>query len=172
RSGNAAGSAVGVPLEGSRPILIEIQALTTATSFGNPRRTATGFDLNRLQMLIAVLQQRVGYNLGTHDVFVNVVGGLRVAEPAVDLGVIAAIGSSHAGRPVDRDTVLIGEVGLSGELRSVSQLDRRLNEAQKLGFKRAIIPSTSYRGPSERLQGFELLRVATAREAIDAALTG
>jgi DNA repair protein RadA/Sms len=172
RSGNAAGSAVAVPLEGSRPILIEVQALTTATSYGNPRRTATGFDLNRLQMLIAVLQQRVGYNLATHDVFVNVVGGLRVAEPAVDLGVIAAVGSSHAGRPVDRDTVLIGEVGLSGELRSVSQLDRRLNEAQKLGFKRAIIPATSYRGPSERLQKFELLRVGTAREALDAALGG
>lgn len=170
RSGNAAGSAVAVPLEGSRPILIEVQALTTSTSYGNPRRTATGFDLNRLQMLIAVLQQRVGYSLGDHDVFVNVVGGLRVAEPAVDLGVIAAIGSSYAGRPVERDTVFIGEVGLSGELRSVSQLDRRLNEAQKLGFKRAIIPATTYRGPVERLQGIELLRVATAQEAIEAGL--
>jgi DNA repair protein RadA/Sms len=171
RSGNAAGSAVAVPLEGSRPILIEVQALTTATSYGNPRRTATGFDLNRLQMLIAVLQQRVGYNLGMHDVFVNVVGGLRVAEPAVDLGVIAAIGSSHAGRPVERDTVFIGEVGLSGELRSVSQLDRRLNEAQKMGFKRAIIPATTIRGPSERLQNIELLRVSTAQEAIEAGLS-
>jgi DNA repair protein RadA/Sms len=170
RSGNASGSAVAVPLEGSRPILIEVQALTTATSYGNPRRTATGFDLNRLQMLIAVLQQRVGYNLGMHDVFVNVVGGLRVSEPAVDLGVIAAIGSSHAARPVERDTILIGEVGLSGELRSVSQLDRRLNEAQKMGFKRAIIPATSYRGPRERIQNLELLRVATAQEAIEAAL--
>jgi DNA repair protein RadA/Sms len=171
RSGNAAGSAVAVPLEGSRPILIEVQALTTATSYGNPRRTATGFDLNRLQMLIAVLQQRVGYNLGMHDVFVNVVGGLRVAEPAVDLGIIAAIGSSHANRPVERDTVFIGEVGLSGELRSVSQLDRRLNEAQKMGFKRAIIPSTTHRGPSQRLQGIEILRVATAQEAIEAGIS-
>ena len=170
RSGNAAGSAVAAPLEGSRPILIEVQALTTTTSYGNPRRTATGFDLNRLHMLIAVLQQRVGYNLGAQDVFVNVVGGMRVAEPAVDLGVIAAIGSSHAGRPVERDTVFIGEVGLSGELRSVSQLDRRLNEAQKMGFKRAIIPSTTYRGPSDRLKGIEVVRVSTAREAIDAGL--
>ncbi len=171
RSGNAAGSAVAVPLEGSRPILVEVQALTTATSYGNPRRTATGFDLNRLQMLIAVLQQRVGYNLGMQDIFVNVVGGLRVAEPAVDLGVIAAIGSSHAGRPVERDTVFIGEVGLSGELRSVSQLDRRLNEAQKMGFKRAIIPATTTRGPSDRFQDIELHRVATAQEAIEAGLS-
>lgn len=171
RSGNASGSAVAVPLEGSRPILIEVQALTTATSFGNPRRTATGFDLNRLQMLIAVLQQRVGYNLATHDVFINVVGGLRVGEPAVDLGVIAAVASSHAGRSVDRHTVFIGEVGLSGELRSVSQLDRRLNEAQKLGFKRAIIPATTYRGPSDKLQGIDVIRVSTAREAIDAGYT-
>jgi DNA repair protein RadA/Sms len=171
RSGNAAGSAVAVPLEGSRPILIEVQALTTATSYGNPRRTATGFDLNRLQMLIAVLQQRVGYNLGMHDVFVNVVGGLRVAEPAVDLGVIAAIGSSHANRPVERDTVFIGEVGLSGELRSVSQLDRRLNEAQKMGFKRAIIPSTTHRGPGQRFQGIEILRVSTAQEAIETGIS-
>ncbi len=171
RSGNASGSAVAVPLEGSRPILIEVQALTTATSFGNPRRTATGFDLNRLQMLIAVLQQRVGYSLGTHDVFINVVGGLRVGEPAVDLGVIAAVGSSHAGKPVDRHTVFIGEVGLSGELRSVSQLDRRLNEAQKLGFKRAIIPSNAYRGPTDRLSGIEVVRVSTAREAIEAGFT-
>lgn len=170
RSGNAAGSAVAVPLEGSRPILIEVQALTTSTSYGNPRRTATGFDLNRLQMLIAVLQQRVGYSLGTNDVFVNVVGGLRIAEPAVDLGVIAAIGSSFAGRPVERDTVFIGEVGLSGELRSVSQLDRRLNEAQKMGFKRAIVPATTHRGPSQRLQGIEILRVSTAQEAIEAGL--
>jgi DNA repair protein RadA/Sms len=171
RSGNASGSAVAVPLEGSRPILIEVQALTTATSYGNPRRTATGFDLNRLQMLIAVLQQRVGYSLGAHDVFINVVGGLRVAEPAVDLGVIAAIGSSHAGRPVDRYTVFIGEVGLSGELRSVSQLDRRLNEVQKLGFRRAIIPAATYRGPSDRFSGIEVVRASTAREAIEAGFT-
>jgi DNA repair protein RadA/Sms len=172
RAGNASGSAVAVPLEGTRPILVEVQALTTATSYGNPRRTATGFDLNRLQMLIAVLQQRVGYALGMHDVFVNVVGGLRVSEPAVDLGVIAAIGSSHLERPVERDTVFIGEVGLSGELRSVSQLDRRLNEAQKMGFKRAIIPSTSYRGPSERLSGIELIRVSSAAEAIAEGVSG
>jgi DNA repair protein RadA/Sms len=171
RASNASGSAVAIPLEGSRPILIEVQALTTATSYGNPRRTANGFDLNRLQMLIAVLQQRVGLNLGVHDVFVNVVGGLRVAEPAVDLGIIAAIGSSYHGRPVERDTVFIGEVGLSGELRSVSQLDRRLNEAQKLGFKRAIIPATSYRGPRERIAGLELLRVGSVHEAIEAGLS-
>ncbi len=171
RSGNAAGSAVSVPLEGTRPILIEVQALTAATAYGNPRRTSNGFDVNRLQMLIAVLQQRVGYNLGTYDVFVNVVGGLRVAEPAVDLGVIAAIASSHANRPVDRHTVLVGEVGLSGELRSVSQLERRLNEASKLGFTRAIIPATGPRGASSGQSDLELLRMATAREAIDACLT-
>jgi DNA repair protein RadA/Sms len=170
RSGNAAGSAVAVPLEGSRPILIEVQALTTATSYGNPRRTATGFDLNRLQMLIAVLQQRVGYNLGMHDVFINVVGGLRVGEPAVDLGVMAAIGSSYAGRVVERDMVFIGEVGLSGELRSVSQLDRRLNEAQKLGFKRAVIPASTHRSPSGRESQLEIIRVSTAAEAINAGL--
>jgi DNA repair protein RadA/Sms len=170
RSGNAAGSAVAVPLEGSRPLLIELQALTTPTSFGLPRRTANGFDINRLQMLIAVLTRRVGMSLGDQDVFVNVVGGLRLAEPAADLGVVVAIASSYRERPVDSRAVLIGEVGLSGELRSVSQLDRRLNEAHKLGFKRAILPASSHRAPSSRIAGLELHRASTAAEAIEYAL--
>jgi DNA repair protein RadA/Sms len=172
RAGNAAGSAIAVTLEGSRPILLEVQALTANSALGMPRRTANGFDGNRVQMLVAVLTKRVGLPLSGQDIYVNIVGGLRVVEPAVDLAVVVAMASSFRERPVDRRSVVIGEVGLSGELRSVNQLERRIAEAQRLGFERAIVPA-SPRGISQStMNDMQITRVATVSEAIEAALGG
>jgi len=161
---------VVVTLEGTRPILVEVQALTTTTSFGLPRRTANGIDYNRLLLLTAVLTKRVGLALSNQDVYVNVVGGMRVSEPAVDLGVVVAIASSFREEAVPPDLVAVGEVGLSGELRRVGHLDRRLVEAAKLGFKRCLVPA-SVRSPSAGWpQDMEIVGVRSAREAIAAAL--
>lgn len=137
---NADGSVVLATLEGTRPILVEIQALVNPTSFGYPKRTASGFDLNRLNLLIAVLERRTKLNLSDKDIYVNVVGGLRLADPAADLAVCMAIASASAGRRIDDGVVVFGEVGLGGEVRSVTNVDRRVSEAQKLGFKQAIAP--------------------------------
>jgi DNA repair protein RadA/Sms len=170
RASNAAGSTVAVTMEGSRPILVEVQALTSATAFGLPRRSANGLDTNRLQLLVAVLQKRVGLPLGTQDIYANVVGGLRIAEPAADLAVAIAVASSFKDRLVDPRTVAIGEIGLSGELRSVNQLERRLSEAARLGFKRAIVPAALGRRSAGIGDGMELVRAASAIEAINAAV--
>lgn len=167
---NASGSAIAVTMEGTRPILAEVQALATATSFANPRRTANGIDFNRLLLLTAVLTRRVGIRLSEQDVFVNVIGGLRIDEPAADLSVALAIASSVKDRPLPADLVVVGEVGLSGELRAVSQLPARLNEAAKLGFGRALIPKTVRRGGDELPGGIDLIRVRSLAEALDAAL--
>ena len=140
---NAPGSTITVTMEGTRPLLVEIQALCSTTSFGNPRRTPNGIDLNRLLLMIAVLTKRAGIRMGDQDVFVNVIGGLRVGEPAADLAVAIAIASSFKNRPVAADLALIGEIGLSGELRAVGHLESRLKEAVKLGFKRALLPKTN-----------------------------
>ncbi len=140
RSMGIPGSAVAVTMEGTRPLLIEVQALTSTTSFGMPRRTANGIDQNRLQMLIAVLTKRVGLALYNQDIFINVVGGMKVDEPAADLAVATAIASSFRNQMVNPEAVLIGEIGLSGELRQVSQVERRLSEAHKLGFSRGFYP--------------------------------
>jgi len=170
RSLVAAGSTVAVTMEGTRPLLVEVQALATPTSFGLPRRSANGLDTSRLQLLVAVLQQRVGLGLGTHDVYANVVGGLRIREPAVDLAVAVAIASSVRDLPVDRQAALIGEIGLSSELRSVNQLDRRINEAARLGFTRVIIPKVG--GPTiDRLRAIEIVRCSNVSEAIEAAVS-
>lgn len=171
RADHVAGSTIAVTLEGTRPLLVEVQALTSHTQNPMPRRTANGVDHNRMQMLIAVLMKRVGLSLGSQDVFVNVVGGLRVDEPAVDLALCGAIASSLRDAPIDNGTVMIGEVGLSGELRSVGDIERRLAEASRLGFGRAIVPSATRRG---RLPDFPTLRVVVARtvaEAVERALT-
>jgi DNA repair protein RadA/Sms len=168
RSNGAPGASVAVTLEGTRPILVEVQALTSSTTFGLPRRTANGIDLNRLLLLTAVLTKRVGMGLSNQDIYVNVVGGLKISEPAVDLAVAAAVASSYRDVPVSPDMALIGEVGLSGELRSVGQLERRLGEAAKLGFKRAIYPPST-RKPALP-QGLQGLSVATVQEAIEAAM--
>ncbi len=142
---DAAGSAIAVTMEGTRPLLVEIQALASTTSFGLPRRTANGVDFNRLLLLVAVLSKRVGLRLFDQDVFVNVIGGIKITEPAADLALALAIASSFRNRPLPADLAAVGEVGLSGELRAVSQLPRRLQEAAKLGFKRCLIPATHRR---------------------------
>ncbi|MBX3082353.1 MAG: DNA repair protein RadA [Anaerolineae bacterium] len=146
RMATASGSAIVVTMEGTRPLLVEVQALASPTSYPNPRRNANGIDPNRLQLLIAVLARRVGLRLAEQDIFVNVVGGMNIDEPAADLGVAIAIASSLWDRSVPADLTIIGEVGLSGELRSVSQLTARLREAAKLGFKRCLIPKSARRG--------------------------
>jgi DNA repair protein RadA/Sms len=167
---NAPGSAIAVTMEGTRPLLVEIQALTSHTSFGHPRRTANGVDFNRLLLIVAVLGRRVGLRLFDQDVFANVVGGLQIGEPAADLAVAAAIGSSVRERPVAADLTLVGEVGLSGEVRAVSQIQARLKEAAKLGFRRCILPKTVRRAKLDAPQGLELIPVRSVVEALEKAL--
>jgi DNA repair protein RadA/Sms len=165
----AAGSAIAVTMEGTRPLLVEIQALASTTSFGLPRRTANGVDVNRLLLLVAVLSKRVGLRLFDQDVFVNVVGGLRISEPAADLGLALAIASSVHDTPLPGDLAAVGEVGLSGELRMVGHLTRRLNEAAKLGFGRCIIPST-HRRLEGMPSGMEVMPARSLGDALAAAL--
>jgi DNA repair protein RadA/Sms len=172
---NAAGSAIAVTMEGTRPILVEIQGLTSPTQFGNARRTANGVDFNRLLLITAVLTRRVGLKLAEQDVFVNVVGGIQIDEPAADLAIAAAIASSWKDVPVRAEAVLIGEIGLAGELRMPGQMVARLREAQKLGFKTAIIPK-AIRNPhsggmgSEYPKGIEIVEVRSLDQALSAAL--
>jgi len=166
---NAPGSAVAVTMEGTRPLLVEIQGLTTQSNFGNPRRNANGIDLNRLLLITAVLTRRLGLHLGEQDVFTNVVSGLRISEPAADLAVAAAITSSLRDVPVRADTVLIAEVGLSGELRMVNHMPTRLKEAAKLGFRRAVI-AKRLRSGEPWPAGIEVLEARSLREALAKAL--
>jgi DNA repair protein RadA/Sms len=166
---NAPGSAIAVTMEGTRPLLVEIQGLTSPTSFGNPRRTPNGVDFNRLLLTAAVLTRRVGLHLGEQDLFVNVVGGITIDEPAADLAVATAIASSLRGLAVRADTVLIGEVGLSGELRMVGQMPARLREAAKLGFRTAIVPKRLRRGepwPDD----IQIVEARSLRQALEHAL--
>jgi DNA repair protein RadA/Sms len=172
RSRDADGSAVAITLEGTRPVLVEVQALTAATSFGLPRRTGNGVDSNRLQLLTAVLQKRVGLPLGNQDIFVNVVGGLKIAEPAVDLAVALAIASSFRDLAVPPDLAVIGEVGLNGELRRVGHLDRRLAEAAKLGFRRCLVPRSVANTRAAHDFGVELVGAATVVDALAATWGG
>lgn len=143
RPKSAAGSVVVASLEGSRPVLLEMQALVTSSGFGTPRRTAIGVDVNRVALLVAVLEKIEGLDLKVQDIFVNVAGGIRINEPASDLGVIAAINSSYKNRPIDHETVVIGEVGLAGEIRAVMGIEMRLKEAEKMGLKRAVVPKSN-----------------------------
>jgi DNA repair protein RadA/Sms len=169
RAPHAPGSAVAVTMEGTRPLLVEMQGLTSPSAYGSPRRTPNGVDLYRLLLISAVLTRRAGMRVAEEDIFVNVVGGLRVSEPAADLAMAVAIASSVKDRPVAADVVLIGEVGLSGELRAVSQMAARLKEAVQLGFKRAIVPRTVR--PSEAPPaGLTLVACRSLREAIEASL--
>jgi DNA repair protein RadA/Sms len=162
---NAPGSAIVVTMEGTRPLLVEVQALASPTAYPNPRRTANGVDFNRLQLLTAVLARRVGLRLAEQDVFVNVIGGLTVDEPAADLAIAVAIASSYWDVPVPPDLAIVGEVGLSGELRAVGQLPARLREASKLGFKRALIPKTKRAG-DPLPKGIEIIAVRSLYEAL------
>jgi DNA repair protein RadA/Sms len=170
RHGGAAGSSVAVTVEGTRPILVEVQALTTPSAFGLPRRSANGLDSGRLQLLVAVLQKRVGLGLGGQDVYANVVGGMRIGEPAADLAVALAIASSFRDRPVDPESVAIGEIGLSGELRSVGQIERRLGEARRLGFRKAVIPASAARRGTTDVAGLQVIRADTVAEAIGSSI--
>lgn len=165
RSYDLSGSTVVCSMEGTRPVLVEIQALVTSTSYGTPQRTATGFDSRRLQMLLAVLEKRQGMRLSTHDVFVNAAGGVRLDEPAVDLGVVVAAASSFRDRAIDRATLFIGEVGLGGELRTVGMMEPRLKEASKLGFQRAVVPKSNARSVSTK--NIEVLGAERLHEVLD-----
>jgi DNA repair protein RadA/Sms len=165
-----AGSCVNVTMEGSRPLLVEVQALVTETNAQIPRRAANGVDPNRLLLLAAVLGKRLGLPLGSRDVFVNVVGGMKISEPAADLAVALAVVSSSQNAPVPADLVVIGEIGLSGELRSVAQLERRLAEAEGLGFRRALVPQMGLK--DREAGGLKVLGARTVGQALDLALAG
>ncbi|MBI5640810.1 MAG: DNA repair protein RadA [Nitrospirae bacterium] len=169
RPRNVSGSTVVASLEGTRPLMVEIQALVTQTNFGMPRRTSIGVDFNRVNLLLAILEKRAGMHLGGMDVFVNVVGGLKIVEPAVDLGIITTIASSFREVPVDPGIFVFGEIGLSGEIRAVAQAEARLREGAKIGFKKAVIPA----GNAEKLEGaegLEIIKVKSIEECIEAVL--
>ncbi len=172
RAVNVPGSAIAITMEGARPLLVEVQALVSQSSFGNPRRTTNGMDFNRLLLVIAVLSRRVGLRLGDQDVFANVIGGLQIEEPAADLALAAALASSVRDRPVAADLALVGEVGLSGEVRSVGHLEARLREAKHLGFRRVIIPCALSRQKLKLPEGLEAIPVRSVGEALEAALVG
>lgn len=167
RPAGAPGSAVLPAIEGSRPILVEVQALVSAATFGNARRTASGLDPGRLALLLAVLDKRVGLSVVTDDVFVNVAGGMEVDEPAADLAVLAAIASSLRNRPIRADLAVFGEVGLAGEVRAASQAGLRVREAAQLGFTRCLMPANNL-SPADAPAGIEVVGVRTVGEALDA----
>lgn len=169
RPTHAPGTCVACAIEGTRPVLAEVQALAAHTSFNVPRRTCDGFDYNRAVLLMAVLEKRGGINLSTSDIYLNVIGGLQLNEPAADLPVILAAASSHRDKVFDSSTVAIGEVGLTGEIRAVSNLSQRLSEVHRLGFTRCIIPRQGT-AQLEAPQGLELIRVRNIREAIETML--
>lgn len=163
---DSSGSVVVCSVEGTRPILIEIQALVTDTNFGIPRRTTVGIDYNRVNLLLAVLEKRAGYQLGGCDAYVNLTGGMKLGEPAIDLGIIMALISSYKNRAIDPHTLIFGEVGLTGEIRGVNMAEQRVYEAQKMGFKTCILPKTNF----DNLKGeyhIQLIGVANIKEAID-----
>lgn len=162
---NPAGSVIIATIEGTRPLLVEFQALTTPTVYGLPRRTANGIDYNRLAVLIAVLEKKVGINLGNQDVYLNVVSGLKINEPAIDLGIIAATVSSFKNIPIDKKTVVLGEVGLTGEIRSVNLIEKRIKEAEKLGFKKCIIPESNKKLLKESYK-LDIIGVSNVNEAM------
>lgn len=164
RPENASGSVVVASLEGSRPVLVELQALVSPSGFAQPRRTAIGLDSGRVALLVAVLEKVVGFNLHDQDIFLNVAGGLKVNEPAVDLGTIAAIASSFKMKPVDPHTLILGEVGLTGEVRAVTGIEMRLAEASKMGFRRCVLPKSNTK--TKPPKGMEPMGVATVEECL------
>ena len=168
---NVSGSCITCLIEGSRPILAEVQGLATPTGFGNPRRMATGFDYNRMAMLIAILEKRAGYFLGNVDCYVNIVGGLRADEPASDLSVALALISSLKDIVIDSSTVAFGEIGLGGELRTVNSCEQRIRECQRLGFKKCIVPRQNLKGLSKAdFPDIEIIGVRNIREAFECAV--
>ena len=166
RPASAAGSVVAASMEGTRPILVELQALTSGTNFGTPRRTILGLDPNRVALLAAVMEKKIGMHLMGYDIFMNVAGGVRVIEPAVDLAIVAAIASSFLDKPVPDRTVVMGEVGLTGEVRAIGQADTRIYESAKMGFNRCIVPQSNLkRLPA--MEGVEIAGVSTVSEAVE-----
>jgi len=167
RTPSAAGSVVVPSLEGSRPILVELQALVVPTRFGLPRRTAEGIDPNRISLLVAVMDKRLGIHLFGHDIFLNIAGGLKIEEPGTDLGVIASIASSSEDKVVDPEMVIFGEVGLGGEVRGISQAEARVKEAARMGFKKCLLPGQNQE-KIKSIKGIELIGVRTVQEAMNA----
>ncbi|MGN0405441.1 MAG: DNA repair protein RadA [Bariatricus sp.] len=165
RPEHASGSIVACSMEGTRPILLEIQALVCESNLGIPRRTAAGTDYNRVNLLMAVLEKRIGYRLANYDAYVNIAGGIKINEPAVDLGIVMAIVSSYKNRPLDERTIVFGEVGLSGEVRAVSMPEQRVQEAKKLGFETCIMPAVSY-DSVKNIEGIRIVGVKNINEAI------
>lgn len=163
---NASGSVVACSIEGTRPMLIEIQALVCETNFGMPRRTATGTDYNRVNLLMAVLEKRIGLHLSNCDAYVNIAGGIRMNEPAIDLGIVMAIISSYKNRPLDEKMIVFGEVGLSGEVRAVSMPQQRVQEAKKLGFETCVLPAVSLEQVKE-IQGIKMIGVKNISDAMN-----
>jgi DNA repair protein RadA/Sms len=165
---DAPGSVIVCSLEGSRPLLIEVQALVTASSsVGMPRRNATGIDPNRMTLLVAIMEKRLGLQLQGEDIFVNIAGGIKISEPAIDLGMAAAIASSFKNQEIDRRTVMIGEIGLTGEVRSVNQLEPRIREAERLGFNRCLLPHSARQGKAPLKSVMDLQFVKTLDESFD-----
>ncbi len=171
RATDQAGSAVVGLIEGTRPLLVEVQALVSATSFGMARRQATGMDYNRMTMLMAVLEKKVGMQLNAFDAYLNVVGGFKLDEPAADLGVIAAIASSFRNKAIDPTTVFFGEVGLTGEVRAVNQMEKRITECLRLGFKRCIVPKLGKNILSGIEKGIDIVMVSTVNQALSETLS-
>jgi DNA repair protein RadA/Sms len=166
RPEGAAGSVVVPSIEGTRPILVEIQSLVSPTNFGMPRRTTIGVDQNRVSLLAAVMDKICGFRLSSHDIFINVAGGMKVDEPAVDLGLVASLASSFLDRPIDAGTVVFGEVGLTGEVRGISQMDIRIKEAARMGFKRCILPQTVSRAGSLEKK-MEYVKVSNLKKLLE-----
>lgn len=164
RPKDASGSVVACLMEGTRPILVEVQALISHTNFGMPRRTSVGTDYNKVNLLMAVIEKRMGIQMGDYDAYVNIAGGMKISEPALDLALVTALISSYKNRPMDSETIVFGEVGLAGEVRAVSQAQQRVLEAKKLGFKRCILPQVSIQS-LKKVDGIELIGVRSINEA-------
>ncbi len=166
REDNPAGSCIVSCMEGTRSILVELQALTSQSVFGYPKRTANGIDFNRVALLIAVMEKRAGMNLGNQDVYLNVVGGLKISEPSIDLGILMVTASSYKNAPIDKGVVIMGEVGLTGEVRRINLIEKRLKEAEKLGFKKCIIPESNKKGLKEKFK-LDIIGVKDVNEAMN-----
>ena len=166
RPENAPGSVVTASMEGTRPILVELQALASSTSFGNPRRTILGIDQNRVALLVAVMEKKLGLHLMGHDIFINVAGGVKIDEPAVDMGIVSAVASSFLDRPIHKGTLIFGEVGLTGEIRGIGHVEIRVAEAKKMGFDRCLVPQSNLKRMT-KIKGIELIGVKTVSEAIE-----
>ena len=167
RAGDASGSVITCSMEGTRPVMIEIQALVCRSNFGIPRRQSTGMDYNRVNLLMAVIEKRAGLNIGDCDAYVNIAGGLKINEPSLDLATVMAIVSSFRNKAVDEKTVIFGEVGLSGEVRAVSQAEQRVAEAAKLGFDKVVLPASNLSDRLKSIKGIELFPVSNIKDALD-----